>query len=425
MKRVLQRTPVRRLPAGALLLVLTVSLVVSAILLSLIYLAANRRLLLQRDALHGQLRRNLFSGLAYAQAHPEQPAFRPLALDLFGEGGDSVQLTRKPWGVFDIVVLSARKGAFRDTAAALLGSTFSAANQGALYLADTNVPLTVNEDAQVRGRAWLPKAGTVALGSLPLLGVPRTGAPVTGEVQPSRPALPLTGDSALARLRAYAQLELTGLVPPGSQPTTELRSGRVSFLGRPVVWYHAGPYTLTGRVAGQVVIVSARRLVVTAGSQLDNVLLLAPTILVEAGFWGRVQLVARDTVAVGDHCRLGYPSAVCVFGTAKTALVSLGADCLVQGVVLAASAEPGPVSQVVMEPTSTVEGQVFSAGVVQNCGTVRGALACRRLLYHGVGSYYENYLVNCTLDRGALSPYFLTTPLLNPGGGFGVAAWLR
>jgi type II secretory pathway pseudopilin PulG len=140
-----------RLPAGALLLVLTISIILAATLLAMLLLASNRRLLLQRDARQQQVIRNLYSGLAYAQAHPELPAFRARVLDLFGEGNDSVQVVRQPWGLFDVAVITAAQGPARDTLAALLGSYPGATSRPALYLADAQLALAVGDDAQVRG----------------------------------------------------------------------------------------------------------------------------------------------------------------------------------------------------------------------------------------------------------------------------------
>jgi hypothetical protein len=414
----------RRLPAGALLLVLTVSVIVATILLSLILLGANRRHLMQQDAWHEQLRRNLFSGLAYAQATPELPAFQPQLIDLFGNGEDSVQLVRKPWGLFDVAVLNARKGPFRDTVVALLGTSFSSINRAALYLTDENVPLAVNDDAQVRGTAWVPKKGEVRPASLPLVGPRRVGEPVSGKVKSSAPRLPFASDSALARLQEYASLQLEKLLPAGSRPAKELGQATRSFLGLPLVWYHEGAFTVQRAVGGQVVIVSSRRLLVDATSRLNNVLLVAPTIIVKAGFQGRVQLLARDTVQIEENCRLAYPSAACAYGEGKQALVSIGAGSRLQGVVIAATTVPSLLGTVRLTATTIVEGQVFSTGVVENCGIVRGPLMCRRLLYHSIGSYFENCLVNCTLDRAALPPAFLSTRLLNPNGGNGVMIWL-
>jgi hypothetical protein len=418
-------TPSRRLPAGALLLVLSVSIIVAAILLSLILLATNRRILGQQDSLREQVRGNLFSGLAYAQAHPDLPAFRIHHLDLFGDEADSAQVMRRPWGLFDIMLVTTGKGTFRDTTIALLGSTFSLVNQTALYLSDENMPLTVNDDARVQGGAWLPGKGDVRPGSLPLTGARRAGQAVTGRIRASQPILPLARDSAFTRLRAYAELQLADLLPPGSKSISSQPAIAYSFKGQPLVWYHDGPFTLRGSLAGQVVVVSSQRLVIEAGCKLDNALVLAPTIIIKTGFQGRAQFIARDTVFVGDSCRFAYPSAICAYGNKQTALVSIGAGTQLRGVVLVAAAEPGLACVVRLTPTTTVEGQVFSAGAVENCGLVRGTVMCRRLLYHGVGSYFENYLVNATLDRTALPPAFLSTRLLNPGGHSNVVVWLH
>jgi hypothetical protein len=419
-------TPVRgRLPAGALLLVLTVSLILAAILLSMLLLASNRRLLVQHDARRQQVSRNLFSGLAYAQAHPEQPAFQMRALDLFGEGTDSVQVVRRPWGLFDVAVVTAAKGPVRDTVAALLGSYPGAASQAALYLTDEQMALAVNGDAQVRGDVWLPKAGDIRPTNLPLIGAPRVGNPVLGRVRASPPALPPVSPAALERLQGYAQLQLDNLLPPGSAHAPASGYAAAPFRGAPAVWYHREAFTIAHRVSGQIAIISSQRLVVKGASQLDGVLLLAPTIIVEPGFRGRVQLIARDTVSIGDHCHLAYPSVACAYGAGPAAWVSLGAGSWLQGVLLAGSAQPGLACVVHMAPGAGVEGQVYSAGVVENCATVWGTVMCRQLRYRNIGSFYENYLVNGTVDRSKLSAQFVSTSLLNPLSARGIVQWLR
>jgi type II secretory pathway pseudopilin PulG len=413
-----------RLPAGALLLVLTISIILAATLLAMLLLASNRRLLLQRDARQQQVIRNLYSGLAYAQAHPELPAFRARVLDLFGEGNDSVQVVRQPWGLFDVAVITAAQGPARDTLAALLGSYPGATSRPALYLADAQLALAVGDDAQVRGEAWLPKAGDIRAASLPRLGAPRLGAPVTGRVRASPPGLPPLHPAMLARLQGYAQLQLDDLLPPGSQLAETATQEVKSFRGRPAIWYHREAFTVTQRAKGQVVIISSQRLVVAAASQLDGALLLAPTIVVEPGFRGRVQLIARDTVSIGAHCHLAYPSVACAYGAGPAAWVSLGPGSWVQGVVAASSAEPGLGCVVHLSPGTGVEGQVYSAGIVENCATVWGTTMCRQLRYRNIGSFYENYLINSTLDRERLPAQFVSTSLLNAGSACGIAQWL-
>lgn len=412
------------------MLVVVVSMIVAAILVSLLFLTSNRRALMQRDAARQAVHRNLSSGLAYVQAHTELPYLRRQARDLFGEGRDSVKLEKKPWGVFDVAVVMSRRGRWADTVAALLGSQFSAVNQSALYLTNENVPLSLNGDAQLRGGAYLPQAERPRDANLPLTGPARSGAAVTRRVQPSRAMLPLSGDSTLGRLRDYAALNLQQLLPAGSTSAGELRSGHTSFTGPATVLFRAEPITLTGlALSGQTVVVSARRVVVEASAALENVLLLAPVVIVRAGFRGRVQIIARDTAALGPGCELLYPSAVCAVALAESAggtQVLLGENSWVSGVVLAAQPRGSSRPCVIrMGPGAAVQGQVFSAGTIENCGAVQGSVMCRRLVYRTPATFYDNYLVNAVLDRTALPPAFLTSPLLNAGAPLGIIAWLR
>jgi type II secretory pathway pseudopilin PulG len=408
------------------MLVLVISIILAAILLSLIMLTTNRRRLVQRDTLRLELRRNLSSGLAYAQASTTHPYFRRLSLDLFGQETDSVTIEQKPWGVFDVAVVIAAKGQFRDTAVALLGSQFSTENQAALYLADENVPLSVNGDAQVRGVAYLPRAGTARPANLPQTGPARTGLAVTGDVRPSQATLPLEPDSTLARLRDYASLKLTAWLPPGTPITSTVRGQHRSFVASPVLIYQAAPLTLRSvTLTGQVVVASAQRLTVEASAQLDNVLLLAPVVVLKRGFRGRVQVFARDTVDVEEGCQLAYPSAVGAYSAEGPAVVRLGAGSQISGVVLAASTAMARNGKLLMAPSAAIEGQVLATGALENCGVVRGTVMCRHLTYRTAESFYDNYLVNGTVDREGLPKAFLSTPLLNARASRGVAAWLR
>ena len=424
----------RRLPAGALMLVIVVSVLVAAILLSLLFLTSNRRLLMQRDERRQVVSRNLLSGLAYVQASTSLPYLRRQSRDLFGEGTDSVLLEKKPWGLFDVAVVVATRGRLADTVQALLGSQFSEVNQAALYLANENTPLSLNGDAQIRGGTYLPKGESARDANLPLTGSPRMGLAVTGRRQPSRPGLPISADSSLLRLDEYAGLRLEQLLPPGSQPTSELRSLRTSFAGAATVLYRPAPITLTGlTLAGQIVVISSHRLVVEASNYLENILLIAPVVVVKSGFRGQVQIIARDTADIQSNCELLYPSAVCAFSSvgvspaAAAAQVVLGENSIINGVVVAAqTASGGRVPCTIrMGRGATVQGQVFSAGTIENCGTVRGTVMCRRLVYRTSATFYDNYLVNAVLDRPALPAAFLTSPLLNAGAPTGIIAWLR
>jgi hypothetical protein len=415
----------RQLPAGALVLVVVISLIIAAILLALVFLTTARRQQLQQDARRQTVRRNAYSGLAYIQARERLPYFRRQTWDLFGEENDSVSIEKRPWGVFDVAIVVAFRQRQADTLRALLGSQFAPSSVAALTLSDDHIPLSVNGDAQVRGTVRLPGATPVRAANLPLLGPARTGAPVTGSIQAVQPTAVTLDDSARARLRAYANLQLAAWLPPGSVPTGALRSGITSFMGPATVFYQNAPVELQHiQLGGQVVVISSRRLIVDASAQLDNVLLLAPVVIIKAGFRGRVQVIARDTAELQAGCELLYPSAVCACSPTQAAQVVLGPASRVSGVVLAAQGESNMLPRVRMAPDAAVQGQLFSAGTVENCGLVQGTVACRRLVYRTSATFYDNYLVNCTLDRLALPPAFLTTPLLNAEAATGIVAWL-
>ena len=163
-----------------------------------------------------------------------------------------------------------------------------------------------------------------------------------------------------------------------------------------------------------------------ASNTLDNVLLLAPVVVIKPGFRGRVQIIARDTVDIQQDSELLYPSAVCGYSHSQATHVLLGPNSRVNGVVIAAQGAGNSLPCVVhMASGAAVQGQVFSAGSVENCGAVRGTVMCQRLVYRTATTFFDNYLVNALIDRSALPNAFLTTALLNPGASTGTIAWVR
>jgi hypothetical protein len=231
----------------------------------------------------------------------------------------------------------------------------------------------------------------------------------------------------LARVRTYVGLQLQQLLPAGSQPTKAFRSWQTSFMSPATVLYQDGPIDLAGlTLTGQILVVSSHRLVVEASNRLDNVLLIAPVVIVKPGFRGRVQIIARDTVDLQHGCELLYPSAVCAFSPTSGAQILLGENSRVSGIVLAAQSNRSiRLCTIRMSAGAAVEGQVFSAGTIENCGFVHGTVMCRHFVYRTPATFYDNYLVNAVIDRQALPSAFLTSSLLNAGAPTGIIAWLR
>ncbi|MBO0361131.1 hypothetical protein J0X19_24445 [Hymenobacter sp. BT186] len=415
----------QRVTAGALSLVLVIGILVSTILLGLVLFYAGTRTLLQQHRIQLQVQQNTRSGIAYLLATPTLPYFQRVDLDLFGSGDDSVVVEKRPWGIFDLVRARASKNNFRDSLIGLVGSRFDPSGQVALYIANDDKPVSMVGSSQVVGDAYLPTLGIRSA----YLGTQELPAPtklVTGRTLPRTTAAAPAVPPPLTCLQQYAALDLSAWLPANSQTLEKLRSVERSFYRPPLVWLQTQPATIRAvTLSGQILLVSTHKLVIEADAHLDNVVVMAPVVVIKAGFHGRLQVFARDTVEIGADSQLAYPSAVCAFSTTGVAKVFLAERSQVHGVVIAAN-PPGSAatSLVRMHQSSRVVGQLHVEGVLENCGQVTGTVRCRQLLYSTIASFYENYLVDATIDREQLPADYLTTPRLNPQAGLGILAWL-
>ena len=419
----------QRVPAGALALVLVISIVISAILLGLVafYAISHRQLQAQNRQLLVQ--RNARSGLAYLLASPDLSYFQPLDIDLFGAGTDSVRIGRRPWGMFDIATVIAHQGLVRDTLTALLGSRFSSFSQGALYLPNSEpYSLGLAGTSQLIGAAYLPTQGSRAV-YLPGHQSNTPSPLVTGTTHVSNPQLPLDADSALTGLRDFVTLSLGSWLPGTTVMVRRLPAGNNPFGKSPLVWQQqkSGPLG-TLRVSGQVILTSLYPIVLDSLSQLDGVMVIAPKITVAKGFRGRAQLFARDTIDVQARAQLAYPSALGVYSTGGTPAILLGEQTFVAGVIVAGAPAANTTASplIRMHATAQVQGQVYTTGTLLNCGQVEGAVMCQHIAYQFSprDTRYDNYLVDAVIDRNRLSKAFLTSPWLNPGAPREVLQWL-
>ncbi|WP_226180714.1 hypothetical protein [Hymenobacter lucidus] len=363
--------------------------------------------------------------MAYLEAAAALPYFQAVDFDLFGAEKDSVQVEKRPWGVFDTGIVVAHQGTERDTLLALLGCHFDETGRAALYLADTNTPVAVG-GGQIIGTSYLPKAGIRPyVGGL--VTNPAPSASIRGQVRESQHSLPIETADVIRQLSKYDIAQLREWLPPATQTRSLARVMQHSFADLPLLVEHTTTSPLAHvSLSGNIILTSNQRLIIEPTAQLNNILLIAPVIVFKKGFSGQVQALARDTIILEEGCRLTYPSALCASSSTTNAVVLLGANSAVSGAVLAVSTGPNLYGATIrMSPGALVEGQVLTSGQLENCAQVHGSVVAHQLLYRTPSTFFTNYFINATIDRPILSPHFITTPILNSASKTAVVSWLQ
>lgn len=405
--------------ANVLLLVVVLAMICGVLSSAIVFIGYYHRCVVNQALLMKRIELNLQSGVQWLLASPDSIVRFERTWDLFGEGVDSVSVTRQPWGLYEVGTVAAYAGPARRTKAFLMGRGNVAAH--AIYLADNGIPLSVSGETSILGPCKLPKAGVQ---SVQVEGFHYPGAdPVHGKISSSSFDLPPVNKAVISHLE-----KLFDTSPGGdgwdiaTVESIERDTLRRSFTEVPALLYRHGALDLRNVYDGQLVILSDSLIRIAAGAELRDVILIAPAIVIQEGFRGNAQFFATDSIRIGKGCSLYYPSAIGLlkrdFHVNQPSIV-IGENSHIEGILMAFQ-EVQDLQQTVIRTADhvLVTGQIYADGFLELHGKVHGEVICRKFILKTPSSVYENYLVNAVIDPGKLpaqyvGPALFSSPIFN------------
>lgn len=348
---------------------------------------------------------------------------RPMSsqqIDLYGDGLDSAQIGRYPWGLFTLAHASAHYQSDTFSKAFFLGEAHQPSLQSALYLEDHNAPLAVVGNTEVRGLVYLPQAG-VKRGYIKGKGY--TGAElIYGKVENSNKTLPKISAERMEQLLPYFKASGQAEIPATGISQSFFDSTR----------YLSGDHLLLEdlQLHGNIIVVAQSSIYVGADADLDNVLLFAPEITFAPGFRGRVQAFATRKIDLGEAARLAYPSVLGLVlndETEQRKLLLLRDAAEVHGLVFI---HQGKVHR--HQPLLSIgekchlEGQVWADAYVDiNGGTLYGNMTCKSFWLAAGSSTYTNHIMDAVIDREKMQADYISPVFTGALRAGGIAQWVK
>lgn len=398
------------LPARALFYAVIVSIFVAMISAAILLSSYHQHMLVSQHQKQRQLMDNCQSGIELLLAASTAPAV-PLQLDLFQQGKDSVWLEQKPWGLLEVALVKswAGQGMYRDSVQQVffLGKEMP---PYALKLSEGNAPLYVCGNTKITGDAFLPTEG-VKRGYFHAV----RGKPYTGEklIYGEKKVVQYTDKSFLKEKFAY-------LAALKNAPTNAVLQGDsiLQTFAQPTLVVGATDWATGNLVAkGNVLLIAREHLQVSAQSILEDVILMAPQITIEAGFQGSIQAFAWDSLVVQEGVSLAFPSVLSLLPPEQAPTTSpelvIGEQVEVYGTVLVPSFQYYKYkARVSVAPNSTLVGQVWVNGFLEQKGKVYGTVFCDKFLLTTPAGVYENYLLDAIINRTQVPEFYLTPSIL-------------
>lgn len=410
------------LKASSLYIVIIISLILSVVSSALIMTAYYYRLALIDKNIDERLERNLYSAVNILLSESGQEQSQ--VIDLYGEETDSVYCSSKTWGVFNLFTVQSFSGKRIRKKAFLAGAALEGKFASALYLVDLNRPISVCGKTLLKGPCYLPKAGVERAY---IAGKSFTGNKlVDGKILESEATLPeIKNKEAIKSLyqsrEEYKKIAFSDL---------DIDQALYNSFSDSTIYIHSEfPINLSANLSGNIIVYSGSEVHIASSSKLYDVLVVSPYIKIVDHFEGNLQLFATDSVHIGKHSKLKYPSAVTLLQKANpvaNSAILIEEFAQISGVIMALKQQQSKYDcNIKINPNAGVYGQVYSEGFADVQGTIKGNLTANKVIFNNAYSTYVNHFMDATIDYSALSSHFAGTYLFSENNPLKVIKWLE
>lgn len=414
--------------ASALHLVIVISLIVSIILGSLIYLHYFFKIQQQHIDRWNDLENELEATTSLLLSNYFNYTLSDSIILSPTTMRDSVRVKKHKWGMLDLIAMNTSR---QDDS---LNRAFFAANipedSTALFVVDEERSLSISGETEIKGNAFIPKSGlnpTFVDGEY----YKGTKELVDGRKIESATSLPTIERTHIEQIyqhldktpyqtnRSFA--ENTSLINSFYSSTINLRIDKNTTISQ-------------DSVIGNIILVSDSCITISSNCKWENAILIARAVKIEEGFKGKGQFFALDSLIVGKNVQLVYPS---VLGLIDTKIedqlnrkLSIGENCVIRGLVFLHREKMKPQMDILeLQKNCKVEGEVISFGFFKYTDPLEmnGSLYCYRTITQRPSSLYENYLINLKLKRTDQSTHFIKPHFWKIGNKhkLGIVAWLN
>lgn len=392
--------------AGALtysIFVMVIAGVLCLLMISLAYM--NRSYFIHVDV-HDVVRDNAHSGIELGKAI-QSDEDHDQWYDLFDEGRDSVKLKRRLWGCYRVISSLAKTRGEIYAKTLVMGYEVPDFNTTALWLTDRNRPLQLTGDALLKGHCALPQKG-VDRAYIEGTNFKRERL-VYGSTSNSQERMPEPEKAMQPYWMEYLKgsFQPTDSVIDFSQLPPILNH---SFFKKTIVARSNEPINLDQyKLKGNIIIYSNFSISASSGSQLENIMLVAPKLTLGLATEGIVHALASDSVIVGEEVTLRYPSSILLMarGT-RLPHCRISKKARVNGVIACFADGIARSNKLMLEiaEEAVIRGLVYCEDNFEHAGLVEGTVIANRFLLATPSGIYENHILNGQINRSALPKTF-------------------
>jgi hypothetical protein len=164
-----------------------------------------------------------------------------------------------------------------------------------------------------------------------------------------------------------------------------------------------------GKFTGNIIFYSPDTIEIWPSVSLKDVMLFGKTIIFKEEFKGQLQAFAKNNVIIGKNCELTYPSFLGCLNDKSGFNILIEEGSLINGGIIGDSKSRGQENSLLWQKKrSKIIGKAYINGDCRLHGDIIGTLYCNRFILRTSRAFYENFLIDCTIDEVKLSKDFVS-----------------
>lgn len=305
----------------------------------------------------------------------------------------AVSIKTKKWGLYESVEVCATDSSFSSIR--LLGKARECDYEAALWVCSRDMPLSFGGKSEVKGSTYIPTDGIkyATLGSLAFQGKEIKDY----HIDLSEKELPEVDRSNLYLMDKY--LKETEFIPSSEDSRYK---PYYSFSEEETHFYvpdDIQQYAMKGHV-----VLHGDDILLSSGTILNDVILLARRVTINEGFHGSLQIIATDTVILGKNAHLSYPSGIYLKGNNDRTYLYMDENSTLNGyAIIFGTTENNTDYNVEINfrqtPTAVFNGLLYVDGVACLQGCCYGGVYLKECCYVSSDSFFNSTICDARVYR--------------------------
>jgi hypothetical protein len=393
--------------AHSLLYSIFICLVVALLCGAMIYVANLYNQLNLYYTSHTQLYAHNQSLVNFATAHISTPLILP---DENEESGIESQYQIKQYGLLPVVI--AKSIIKSDTVTSAHFAGLNKHDKTGVYLTNLSVPLSYSGIVKIFGEKKLPS--TYIRGTY--INNMSNALDVSGPVSISEKFLPLLPDNKIEKITA-----ITGKKVLLQDLPIKKSLYYNSFKNEPLE-INPGNIISNINIKGNIIIRSNDSIIISKTAVLEDVIVIAPKIIIESDFKGSLQAYATYKLCVAEGVTLNYPSVLCILNKSDNeSEMNLGKHILFAGAMLlnGNSFRDIDKNRIEISEDSTLICDIYCSGTLSLKSNIYGSVYTNKFRYKTLSSSYDNCLANVVIDPLKRPSHIFSLPIFNGDNHYG------